>query len=321
MKPLEDSHASLGVEIRKILTISVGLAGMALTAGTMAVGGFIALPTAVCAGALSAMLLWGSFNPEKKNSPEVGSLLGRGCLYGGLNAFPSFIFTTLVLGELAWINEAPFVLLAVGMCGLIVGVPLGLLYSTCYLIPFQKAAHILKTNALEGRDVVLKYTGVWLASVAAGALAFGLLVGVFGCSNAHNSYGPDRWLQVAPLLLACGLPLFGGLGAALLAERRLRQRRAWLWKVLKGEEPDVAVISADQVEVSAERVRPLLVEATLPSHLIVKVRPGEAGGAYRRETELIPIALIETDRETLEPQPLPEATAAALQAPEREVSP
>lgn len=319
MKPLEDSHASLGVEIRRIISIAVGLAGVALTAGLMAVIGHLALPTALCAGALSAMLIWGTFKPGRDTMPEAGSLLGRGCLYGGLNAFPSFIFTTLVLGDLVWINEAPFVLLAVGMCGLIVGVPLGLLYSTCYLIPFRKATSVLGTNALEGRDVVLKHTGIWLASVAVGSLAFGLLISVYGCGG--GMFSGHSWIQVSTLALACVPALFGGLGAAFVAERRLRQRRAWLWKVLKGEEPDVAVISADQVEVSAERVRPLLVEATLPSHLIVMIRPGEAGGAYRRETELIPIALIETDRETLEPLPLPEATAAASQAPEREVSP
>lgn len=279
-----------------LATVAIGLAGLALTGGLMAVGGFYVMPTALSGALMSALLarscLRGAHSVITVRGTDSVRCLGRGCLYGGLNAFPSFLATTLILGDAGWVTAAPYVLISVTMTGLVIGVPLGLLYTTFYLVIVQNAGKLLRANPIEGTDLMLRQAGLWLFAVSLGSFAFGLLIGVQSCGDAF-SHG-DRTELIVPLLLTTTPAFVIGLAFAFAGAERLRGRRAWLEGARAGREPDLAVIPRSQLERWPDEViRPLLVESGAPSHVLVRSRPGQAGGAYRRETELVPLALVD----------------------------
>lgn len=280
--------------IRRIATAATGLAAFALTGGMLAVGGFFAMPTAVSAAALSSWIMWSCLKPDHMDdeiSPlAAGRCLGLGCLLGGLNAVPSFLLTTICLGETSWVTEIPVVVLMVAVAGVFVGVPLGLLFSAFYTIPIGRARVLSNGDAVEAADHMLRSTGTWLTGMALGAFIVGSLIGVASCGEIFGR--SDRWEMMIPLVISCAPAFLTGLVFLLIGMGNLRARRAWLERVLSGREPGWDIVPRGERLADAAKARPLLVEHEDATHILVRVEPGAAQGAYRTGQELIPWALI-----------------------------
>jgi hypothetical protein len=278
-----------------IAVASAGLAALALNGGIMAVGGFMAMPTSVCAAALSSWLMWSCVRPRSEaesdtTATSAGRCLGLGCLLGGLNAYPSFLLTAFFIGEVRWINDLAVIMLMVTVAGIFVGVPLGLLFSALYVMPLRQALTLARGGSMDSADHMARYAGVWLLCMALGAFGFGAVIGVGTCGEA---FSPHRDIPLmVPLVLSCAPAFVTGLVLILVARQRLRARRSWLDRVLGGREPGWDVLPLEEMNEIDDSVRPLLRERWTPTHVLVRVRPAAGPGAYRSGRDVIPFALV-----------------------------
>lgn len=291
---------SARVSVRRISTLATALGALALTGGLFSAGGFLTLPTAFCAALLSALVMWSSLAPEGVESsvPDLstGKCLALGCLFGGLNAFPSFLATTLVLGEFSWVREFPVVVIFVGLAGLFVGVPLGLLFSAFYAIPLARARRLHNRDNLDSRDRMLNHAGAWLVSVATASLAFGMIVGIPACGGAFTRDQPLS--PLVPIGIACLPALVTGLAFITISGRRLRARKSWIKRVARGQEPDWAIIQKEDLIERVANLRPLTQDCESLEHVLVRVADAKGHGAYRQGKELVPWALVDGDTES-----------------------
>ncbi len=283
--------------IRWVSTIAAALGALSLTGGLFAAGGYLTLPTSICGALLSAVVMWSSLAPEGRRGEipyrSTGKCLGLGCLLGGFNALPSFLATTLVLGELSWTRELPFALIMVALVGLFVGVPLGLLYAAFYTIPLVRARKLHNRDSLEGGDRMLEQAGAWLISISTAALAFGLIVGIPACGGVFDRHGPSH--QMAPLVASCAPGFVTGLVFIVIAAQRIRDRRAWIGRVVRGLEPEWAIVSRDELIGKVDGIHPLGQEGNSLERVLVQIGDGKGHGAYRHGKELIPWAFVEAE--------------------------
>jgi hypothetical protein len=194
-----------------VAAASVGLAAVALTCGTLGVllwGAVVLGAIAACSSAALAVFcrrLGAAAAPS-----ETAGLLPR-CFVGGavagfLNTVLSYVVLAAGQGRLPFGH--PFVQVPlVASAALVVGMPLGMLFGTLYVIPLravEQRAHVVQAAAL-------RRCGAWLASVGGASLGLGL----FEVWLWHNGHLERGW----PLALGCAPAILGGVAARALGSR------------------------------------------------------------------------------------------------------
>jgi hypothetical protein len=190
---------------------SIALAAVALTCGALGVLLWGAVVLGLFAACSSAALVALYLRPgAAADRWDSRALLSR-CFVGGavagfLNTVLSYVILAAAQGRLPFGH--PFVQVPlVASAALVVGMPLGMLFGTLYVIPLRGVG----PRAGATRAAALRRCGAWLAAVGSAALGIGLLE-VWIWHNGHLERG---W----PLALGCAPAILGGVAARALGGR------------------------------------------------------------------------------------------------------
>jgi len=197
-----------------VAAASVALAAVALTCGALGVLLWGALPLGAFASVFSVGLVAATRSLGRAPEASGAGLMPR-CFVGGavagfLNTFSSYVVLSAVQGRLPF-GQAPLVQLAlVTSAGLMVGMPLGMLFGTLYVIPIRATERRGATEA--DLAAALRSCGAWLLAVGSGSACVGLIeVWLW-----HNGHLERAW----PLAFGYAPAILAGIAARALGRRQ-----------------------------------------------------------------------------------------------------
>jgi len=289
--------------LRWFSAVAIALGGFSLTTAVFSGLGSIVFCTSFSTAVLSALLVSRCLRPHPKWSEMRENVSGRcvgwGSLVGALNALPSLLLTGLVEAGPAVafssidLSDLGLGIFFAGLVGLIVGTPLGLFFSSIYVVVVRKAHALCVDGAIEGRDLLLRVSGLWLVGVAIGSFAFGMLIVSSDCESFWRA--PTRGGHDLVMLLGCLPTLLFGFVSYVIGRRGLRRRKVWYEKVASGSVPGWSIVELSDIDDEAiDELAPLF--HSPESEIAVLLREVEApgNGAYRTGSEKIPWALVPT---------------------------
>lgn len=205
-------------------------------------------------------------------------------VYAAVAAVVSSAFVVVLFGagEYVWWQLLIQALLA-SFCSIWAAVPCWFLMSglTALLVGAVHPLH--RHPARDVNDLTLKRSGVWLSGTTAPAI---LLLLLFSPKESLVDSGNLSVFVVAAAVVVFGLVVVG------VAELRLRSRRRWLARVVRGEVEGWQVLPRDEFPYDVSDVPPLFRWKEECTSVVVCTSQQRAGGAYRSEQGLEPWALV-----------------------------
>jgi hypothetical protein len=299
--PSRPDVATARRRIKVITALSVGLGSASLTTGVFAAMGPIALCTALSTALMSAWLITRCLRPSSDSGIMRDNISGRvvgwGAAAGALNAYPSFLLTAFAL-SVTEANESSFgsgelgtLIIATGVIGLIIGTPLGLLFSATYLVPARLADELSVNGAIEGWASLLRTSGCWLIVVALGSALFGWAVGIQSCGGAFHDSSSS--LEVyGPLILVCGVTLITGVITMAIGISHKRRLQRWFTQVEAGQLPGWNIVRISEIKTDPSELVPLFHSMDSMMAVLMREVKDHRNGAYRTGVEIQPWALV-----------------------------
>lgn len=287
--------------LRRTAVVVVALGGAALTVGVFGAMGGVVFCTCLSTAVLSGWLVSRVLRPSSKNGEMRENVSGRcvgwGSLVGALNAYPACLLTGLMkagisptLQEVSVSNLLTFVLV-VGLIGLLVGTPLGLVFSSIYLFVVRKAQSLSHDGAIEGRDLLLRSAGSWLMVVAIGSFLFGTLFVSDGCHQLMG--GRTKFSHLFVLSMGCVPAMLTGLVLFFVGRHGLHRRRVWFDRIVAGLERNWSIVEASEVDMEdMSDLAPLFYTPEFEAAVLMREIEGPESGAYRTGSEKIAWALV-----------------------------
>ncbi len=294
------SMATMVPRVRRIAMVAAALGGASMATFIFIILGPLVLCTSLSTALLSALLVRNCLLPDRKfqamRDNVSGRCVGWGCLAGAANVYPASILMILTLIAVEGftgfpdLEELPGLLLAIGVIGLIVGTPLGLIFSAFYLTPVRLAHDLSVAGAVNGEALLLRRAGWWLIAVGLVTLLFGWGVGIRACTPGGFRVGVGE--QMFTLLLGCGPALLAGLIAVVVGRWRLDRLSRWFEGVRAGTDPNWTIVGIWEVSENIDDLVPLFHQRELATGVLLRLNPGPGEGAYRTGVEQVPWALV-----------------------------